>query len=199
MTRGFLKEREGIFRLKVPFEDLYTSVFLVVTPQRLILVDCATTDDDVELFIIPALWEMGYEPCDLDAIVITHRHGDHAGGIDAILHHAPNIEVITDARELADGVYTYDLHGHTKDLIGVLDMRTATLISGDGLQGMGIGKYRCSLEDRTAYLEMLERIRCDVRIENVLFSHAYEPWNKDGAFGRKAVTSVINFCIEYNR
>ena len=49
MTNGFLKEQEGIYRLKVPFEDLYTSVFLVETPQRLILVDCATTDDDVEL------------------------------------------------------------------------------------------------------------------------------------------------------
>ena len=198
MKNSFLREQEGIYRLKVPFEDLYTSVFLVVTPQRLILVDCATTDDDVELCIIPALKEMGRELCDIDAIVLTHRHGDHAGGIDAILRHAPDIEVITDARELADGVCTYELHGHTSDLVGVLDTRTSTLISGDGIQGMGIGKYRCSLEDRAAYLSTLERVKGDERIENILFSHAYEPWNKDGAFGREAVLDAINFCIEYN-
>ena len=199
MKNSFLREQEGIYRLRVPFEELYTSVFLVVTPQRLILVDCATTDDDVEHCIIPALKEMGRELCDIDAIVLTHRHGDHAGGIDCILRHAPNIEVVTDARELADGIYTYELHGHTKDCIGVLDTRTSTLISGDGIQGMGIGKYRCSLEDRGAYLQTLERVRSDERIENILFSHAYEPWNIDSARGREAVVECINFCIEYKR
>ena len=116
---------------------------------------------------------------------------------NAILRHAPDIEVITDARELADGVCTYELHGHTSDLVGVLDTRTSTLISGDGIQGMGIGKYRCSLEDRAAYLSTLERVKGDERIENILFSHAYEPWNKDGAFGREAVLDAISFCIEY--
>lgn len=59
MKNSFLQEQKGIYRLKVPFDDLYTSVFLVVTPQRLILVDCATTADDVELCIIPALEQMG--------------------------------------------------------------------------------------------------------------------------------------------
>ena len=68
MKNSFMREQEGIYRLRVPFEELYTSVFLVVTPQRLILVDCATTDDDVEHCIIPALKEMGRELCDIDAI-----------------------------------------------------------------------------------------------------------------------------------
>ena len=199
MTNEFLKEREGIFRLKVPFEDLYTSVFLVETPQRLILVDCATTDDDVELCIIPALKEMGRELCDIDAIVLTHRHGDHAGGIDCVLRHAPHIEVVTDVKEIADGVCTYELHGHTEDCIGVLDARTHTLISGDGIQGMGIGKYRCSLESRAAYLQTLERVRSDERIASILFSHAYEPWDSESAQGRETVIDRINFCIEYKR
>ena len=199
MKNSFLQEKEGIYRLKVPFEDLYTSVFLVETPQRLILVDCATTDDDVELCIIPALGEMGRELCDIDAIVLTHRHGDHAGGIDCVLRHAPHIEVVTDVKEIADGVCTYELHGHTEDCIGVLDARTHTLISGDGIQGMGIGKYRCSLESRAAYLQTLERVKSDERIESILFSHAYEPWDSDSAQGRENVIDRINFCIEYKR
>ena len=199
MKNSFWQEKEGIYRLKVPFEDLYTSVFFVVTPQKLILVDCATTDDDVELCIIPALREMGRELCDVDAIVLTHRHGDHAGGIDCILRHAPDIKVVTDVRELATDVSTYALPGHTEDCIGVLDTRTHTLISGDGIQGMGIDKYRCSLENRAAYLQTLERIKCDDRIKNILFSHAYEPWNSDSAQGREAVIDRINFCIEYKR
>ena len=199
MKNAFLQEKEGIYRLKVPFEDLYTSVFLVETPQRLILVDCATTDDDVELCIIPALGKMGRELCDIDAIVLTHRHGDHAGGIDCVLRHAPHIEVVTDVKEIADGVCTYELHGHTEDCIGVLDARTHTLISGDGIQGMGIGKYRCSLESRAAYLQTLERVKSDERIESILFSHAYEPWDSDSAQGRETVIDRINFCIEYKR
>ena len=193
----FIQEQEGIYRLKVPFEDLYTSVFLVVTSQRLILVDCATTADDVEFCIIPALMEIGIELCNIDTVVLTHLHGDHSGGIDCILCHAPDIEVVTDVRELANGVYTYALPGHTDDCNGVLDTRTRTLISGDGIQGMGIGKYRCSLENRAAYLQTLERIKKDERIENILFSHAYEPWCRDRIEGRELVLECLNQCSEY--
>ena len=197
MKKSFLQEIDGIYRLKVPFEDLYTSVFLVVTPQRLILVDCATTADDVEFCIIPALKEMGIELCDIDTIVLTHRHGDHAGGIDCILHHTPDIDVVTDVRELAKGVYTYALPGHTEDCIGVLDERTHTLISGDGLQGAGVDKYRCSLKNRAAYLQTLECIKNDERIENILFSHAYEPFYKDSMLGRKKVKDCLSQCKKY--
>ena len=198
MKNEFVKECDHIYRLTVPFETLYTSVFLVETPQMLILVDCATTADDVELCIIPALKEKGYGICDIDVIVLTHRHSDHAGGIDCILSHAPDTRVVTDVRELTPSISTYPLPGHTENCIGLLDTRTGTLISGDGIQGMGVGKYRCSLENRTAYIKTLERIKNDARIENILFSHAYEPWNEDGAFGRKSIVERINFCIEYN-
>lgn len=59
MTKKFSKEVERIFRLKVPFEDLYTSVFLLRTEQGNVLVDCATYASDVEDYIIPALKKMG--------------------------------------------------------------------------------------------------------------------------------------------
>jgi hypothetical protein len=43
----------------------------------------------------------------------------------------------------------------------------------------------------------LERIKTDERIKNILFSHAYEPWNKDIAFGREEVLIKIQDCEKF--
>ena len=197
MRCAFEREAEGIFRLKVPFEGIYTSVFLLETDEGAILVDCATTDADVEDWILPALAARGYAPNDLSAIVLTHRHEDHAGGLVCLLRHAPKLAVIADARQIADGVSTYPLPGHTEDMIGVLDERTRTLITGDGLQGAGVDKYRCYLKNPTAYLETLKKIEVDERVENLLLSHAYEPWNTDGIRGRENVIRALRDCATY--
>ena len=78
MEKLFQREAEGIYRLKVPFEDLYTSVFLIISEEGRFLVDCATNAYDVDKVILPALEKMGFGLCDISAIVVTHRHGDHA-------------------------------------------------------------------------------------------------------------------------
>lgn len=193
----FNEETKDIYRLKVPFENIYTSVFLVRAPSGAILVDCATTDEDVDGYIIPALKKAGIALSDVTTLVVTHKHDDHAGGLSRLLSLMPNPEVIRDVRELFDGICTYPMAGHTYDCIGVLDTRTNTLISGDGLQGAGVDKYRCSTKSPKAYLETIERIQSDQRIENILFSHAYEPWNKDHAYGRKAVDACLSQCKKY--
>ena len=199
MKQGFYKEMEGIYRLRVPFEGIYTSVFLITSEGGAILVDCATTAEDVDEVILPALKGMGYEASQLRAILLTHRHGDHAGGLPRLLEHAPNPEVIADARPLWDGMVAYALPGHTADSIGLLDGRTHTLISGDGLQGAGVDKYRCGLREPLAYLETLEHIRGDEDIQNILFSHAYEPWYQDRILGRQAVLECLTECEKYGR
>lgn len=51
MEKEFIKEIGSIYRLKVPFENLYTSVFLVQTDGKYTLVDCATTAQDVDEYI----------------------------------------------------------------------------------------------------------------------------------------------------
>ena len=197
MDAVFVEEAKGIYRLKVPFDNIYTSVFLVTAEEKALLVDCATTADDVDRFIAPALKELGYRLGDITAIVLTHRHEDHAGGLYRIRELAPQIEVVTDLHELLDGVFTYPMAGHTADCIGILDTRTHTLLSGDGLQGAGVDKYRCSLEAPYAYLQTLERIQADERIESILFSHAYEPWNTDGVFDREGVCGCLKQCKKY--
>lgn len=195
---SFIEEVKGIYRLKVPFEDLYTSVFLIRIEQGCLLVDSATYASDVDEYILPALKEMGLSITDIHYLVLTHKHGDHAGGKNRILELAPSIKIVQEIPLIAlKGITVYELKGHTLDCIGVLDERTGTLISGDGLQGYGVGKYRCLLESKEEYIKTIEKIRQDKRIENILFSHAYEPWYKDGAFGREEIKKCLEDCIEY--
>ena len=197
MKERFEKVIGEIYRLKIPFDTVYTSVFLVVSESGTLLVDCATTKADVDGYILPALADMGYKITDVKAIVITHNHGDHAGGLSRILHHAPNIEVIREACTIFDGLEAYPLYGHAKEMIGLFDARTGTLISGDGLQGAGVDKYRAYAEDKEAYFATLERVRGDERIENLVFSHAYEPWFEYHIFGREGVLDVLEKCKKY--
>ena len=186
-----------IYRLKMPFDTVYTSVFLVVSESGAVLVDCATTSADVDGYILPALACMGFKITDLKAIVITHNHGDHAGGLSRVLQYAPDIKVIREACALFDGLETYPLYGHAREMIGLFDSRTGTLISGDGLQGAGVDRYRAYAEDKAAYFATLERVRGDERIENLVFSHAYEPWFEDCVFGRESVLEVLEECKKY--
>lgn len=195
--REFRPEAAGIYRLKVPFDAVYTSVFLLETSAGPILVDCATTDEDVDGYIVPALGALGYAPTELRAIVLTHGHRDHAGGLARLQFHAPDVEVITACGPLWDGLFVYPLAGHTEDAVGVFDGKTGTLLSGDGLQGAGVGRFRCSLRDPCAYRETLARVEADDKIQNILFSHAYEPWNADVAFGRAKVLECLRQCAEY--
>jgi len=45
----------------------------------------------------------------------------------------------------------------------------------------------------------LDRIKNDTNIENILFSHAYEPWNRDSARGRENVLRCLEDCKKYLR
>lgn len=192
----FKIEIGNIYRLKVPFDTVYTSVFFIDSDEKKILVDCATWQSDVDEIIIPALVSLGYSLTDIDTIVLTHKHGDHVGGLNRILELHPNINVVSDPCDLTASLFTYPLPGHTNDSIGVFDKKSGTLISGDGLQGAGVDKYRCSLENKSAYFETLHRLQDDKRFENLLFSHAYEPWNSDTAFGRSEVEKRLDECFE---
>lgn len=51
MENVFSEQISGIYRLRVPFENIYTSVFLIESDGKKILVDCGTTSVDVDTVI----------------------------------------------------------------------------------------------------------------------------------------------------
>ncbi len=198
MSPQFIEEIKNLYRLKIPFEDLYTSVFLIKTEKGNVLVDSGTYDRDVCKWIIPALNLSGVQLKEVKYLIITHNHGDHVGGKAKLLELKPNMKIVTAENSLfINELAVYALNGHTRDCIGVLDMRSGTLIAGDAIQGYGVGRYRCLLESKEAYIATIEKIKQDVRIKNILFSHAYEPWYKDGVFGRENIEICLQDCIDY--
>lgn len=195
MKDFFCQIVKNIYRLKIPFDCIYTSVFLVRTSKGYMLVDCATTDEDVNKWIIPALNQMGLKLKDIQFLLLTHKHGDHAGGLRQIFRLNKNIQVIDKPDMVFEEIEILHMAGHTLDCIGVLELQSSTLIAGDGLQGAGVDKYRCSLESKKEYLKTIEEIKTDKRINNILFSHAYEPWGKDAVFGREEIKKCLQDCI----
>ena len=171
-------------------------MFLIRTKRDNILIDCATTGGDVDSYILPALAKIGLSIADIRYLILTHSHADHAGGKESILQYNPSVEIVAFERDFSkNGATVYEMKGHTLDCVGVFDEWTGTLIAGDGLQGAGVGKYRCSLESKAEYLKTINKIQRDKKIKNILFSHAYEPWYKDGAFGREQVEKCLQDCI----
>lgn len=191
---SFVKEIDNIYRLKVPFESVYTSVFLVMANDCNVIVDCATTDYDVTEYIIPAIKQMGLAVEDIHYLVITHQHSDHAGGKDKLLQFCKNAKVVDSVQDICNGIKTVSLAGHTANFVGVL-VNGITLISGDGLQGAGIGRFRCGLEDKKSYLNTIDNILKDKNIKNVIFSHEYEPWNTNSMIGRENVEKCLQDCL----
>ncbi len=60
----------------------YVSVYLITTPEGHILID-ASEDPYVE-HVLGNIREVGFDPADIEYIIISHGHLDHFGGVAAI-------------------------------------------------------------------------------------------------------------------
>ena len=188
------EELDGLFRIKVPFESVYTSVFLLKRNEN-ILVDCATYESDVKNYILPALDYIGCDVGSISKLVLTHAHLDHSGGLEELLKYIATTACVVKG-ELANhvitsGVKTVALPGHSLDSIGVVDNETNSLISGDAIQLWGIGKYGCGVQNGELYIETLDKIeQCD--FANIFTSHEY------AFLGEKAIgkAQVQNYIAE---
>ena len=177
-----------ILRLKVPFENIYTAVFLIKTEDGDILVDAAATKYDAEEVILPALMECT-DICRIKYLFCTHLHGDHGGGIRHLLPHlrcarvasasARAIELYGEKNALTVhdgdkllGIKAILLKGHSHDSMGLFDARSKTAIVGDAVQLCGITKYGTGVELPAEYRKTLELLR-NMDIDRLVASHEY--------------------------
>lgn len=195
---------DNIYRICVPFENIYTSVFVIKCGEKNIVFDCATTEADVKEYIYPELKNADIAP---DLIVVSHSHSDHSGGLKALCTYYPNVktamfseqlkEEAPNSRLLEDGEELYgvlkilNLKGHSEDSLAVLDKRSNTVITFDCVQLEGVGQYRSGIGNAEKYEKSLERIK-NTGAENLIASHEYDPLGST-AYGRNAVEAYLDY------
>lgn len=195
---------DNIYRICVPFDNIYTSVFVIKCGEKNIVFDCATTEDDVKDYIYPELKNADIVP---DLIVISHSHSDHSGGLKTLCAYYPNAEVAMfseqlkaetpNSRLLKDGEELYgvlkflNLKGHSEDSLAVLDKRSNTVLTFDCVQLEGVGCYRSGIGNAEEYEKSLERIK-NTGVENLIASHEYDPLGST-AYGRNAVEEYLDY------
>ncbi len=197
---------QGLFRLNVPFEDLTTSVYFAVTPIGTAIIDSATYASDADEWILPALKEIGVEQQSVTALLLTHDHGDHAGGLPRLKELLPEAVVrtsfpapFTDGELLRDGdlvmnrLQTVALPGHTKTSVAYLDLQTNSLLSGDCLQLKGIGKYRNNITEPLLYLQSVKRLMT-MNLDRIIAAHEFDPLGSV-AEGKTEVQTYLEECL----
>ena len=197
---------EHIELLRVPFEGIYTAVFLIDTEQGAAVLDAACAGDGDNV-ILPALAERGVVPA---AIFLTHDHRDHAGGAKELAAAFPGAEICSGTPEIAqdtglpvrllqDGdtilgpLRAYALPGHTANSAGLFDTRTGTLLTGDALQLYGVGKFGLGAAHIAAYYKTLSRVADDPGVRCLLTSHDFFPLGAR-ADGREAIRAYTKAC-----
>lgn len=196
---------DSIFRLRVPFEDLTTSVYFYTCAEGTAIIDAATYPSDVDEYIVKAIDELGLK--DIKYLLLTHEHGDHSGGLARLKELFPlatvgvSYETSEPLKRLKDGetvlgdLQVIVLPGHTKDSCGFFDKKSKTLMSGDCLQLKGIGKYRYGVGNKEKYLESVKRLK-GMDISLIIAAHEYDPLGSIAA-GDEAVEKYLDKCIEF--
>jgi glyoxylase-like metal-dependent hydrolase (beta-lactamase superfamily II) len=130
------------------------SAYLLVRGTEAAIVDTGNPGSagDIEA----ALSSVGLGWADVGHVIVTHRHGDHVGSLNAVAEAATDailgtgagdIDSITAPRPLEayeDGASVFGLQvvttpGHTPGHIAVWDAATSVLVAGDAINGSGSG------------------------------------------------------------
>ena len=201
----------GLFRILIPFDgDVTTTVYVVLCDGGVALVDSATYPTDVDNYIIPALENLKIPLEKVRHLLLTHNHGDHAGGAKRLLELVENVtlgasfsfssskfSLLTDGEMIGDRLQVVTLPGHTDHSVGFLDLETNTLLSGDCLQLEGVGKYRDGIGFPSLYIESCEKLK-KMNISRIVTAHEYDPLGSI-ADGEAEVEKYLDLCIEVAR
>ena len=120
----------------------------LLTSSRLVLVDTAT--ESTAQTLLSEIQACGYQPKDIETIIITHYHGDHIGGLATMkkiseakiaCHELEvdrikqNVGILIDDmlndHNVYEGMLIIHTPGHTKGHIALLDQEAGLLVAGD--------------------------------------------------------------------
>ncbi len=179
----------NVYLLKVPFEDIYTSVFAIKTVNGDVIIDTATTDADINDIIIPAIEKAELSPY---MLIVSHFHHDHAGGVKAFLKKYPSCKlrsfdapyiksftdtmptIIQNGEEIFPKYKAYNLKAHSPDSMILYNKESGVLLAFDCLQQFGVGGYGTGLYDAKAYLESIDFIE-GLSPSLIISSHSFVP------------------------
>ena len=205
----------SIHRLTIPFENVYTTVFIIRTPLGAALFDTATYESDADEYILPALQELGVGPDSLKYIVLSHSHRDHAGGLNRLTEFFPAACIVSlspallkpfaarrtlcpaDGQLLLDCLQILPIPGHAPDCLSLFDRRTRTLLTGDSLQLYGLygsGQWGANISKPDEHLAAVENLRA-LDIETLIASHDYHPYGYS-ARGQDEISRYLGCCGE---
>lgn len=213
---NYEKINENIYRLTIPYKDIYTTVYIIKTSAGILLFDTASYDEDIPGYIEPFLNEIGVTGQNLKYIFISHNHKDHAGGLKALCQKYPEVCIISccpKLKESYEGVYSFvspgdndtvlevlkvvTIPGHTKDAAAIFDTRTKTLISGDCLQLYGIygsGDWGANISLIPEHVCAVNKLK-SMDIQTILTAHDYHPCGHIYR-GKDEVSYALDCCIE---
>jgi glyoxylase-like metal-dependent hydrolase (beta-lactamase superfamily II) len=82
---------ERVYRIQAPYDGNAVHLYLV-RGARLALIDSGAGDSPLEA-VAPALRQLGLDWSDLDYLLNTHGHADHAGGNGEVKATAPRVQI----------------------------------------------------------------------------------------------------------
>ena len=193
-----MKINEHISRLRLEFKDIFTTIYTVKTPEGVLVFDAATYPEDISVHLAAHLEAEGIAREDVRGVFISHKHGDHAGGLPTFAEEYPQAKIysrseeirekyphrvisLEDGQELFGGLKIVTVPGHTLDSACVLDPRDSILITGDSLQLIGIfgsGNWCANISFPALYLEALKKLET-LGIRRILTAHDYHPCGWD--------------------
>ena len=170
--------------------------FLVTGNERLILIDTGFSDADADI-IMDAIEDMGCKHSDLKLCVLTHRHGDHIGGLkklkktlkfEVMAHELdmPAIQkstghdvehVVKGGERLPDcgGINVLHTPGHTEGHISLHLPRIKTMIAGDAIVSAGehlmVSPTYLSSDPDAANQSVKRLIEMNLDLERILVGH----------------------------
>ena len=101
--------RPDIFRVPVPFENIYTSVFFVRTDTGFLLLDTATYDSDIDQYVLPAMQQLEIPTESLKYVCLSHSHRDHAGGLTRLMQVCPKTCILSHSASLREAYARYSI------------------------------------------------------------------------------------------